>query len=69
MNEAMVNFNERDLVRWCVEAGFAGVHTELDLDSGPMPAMKRMNLHRWTRRVVGAGSKSSWSIGTVLIRG
>jgi arsenite methyltransferase len=40
VNEAMVNFNERDLVRWCVEAGFAGVHSELDLDSGPMPAMK-----------------------------
>lgn len=40
VNEAMVNFNERDLLRWCIEAGFAGVHTELDLDAGPMPPMK-----------------------------
>jgi arsenite methyltransferase len=40
VNEAMLNFNERDLLRWCVEAGFAGVHTELDLDAGPMPAMR-----------------------------
>jgi len=28
INEAMTNFNERDLVRMCVEVGFAGVHTE-----------------------------------------
>src|SRR5712692_8679854 len=31
VNEAMTNFNERDLVRTCVEAGFAGVHSELYL--------------------------------------
>jgi arsenite methyltransferase len=36
VNEAMTNFNERDLVRMCVEAGFAAVHTELYLDVGPM---------------------------------
>ncbi|HEY6421492.1 MAG TPA: methyltransferase domain-containing protein [Candidatus Binataceae bacterium] len=40
VNEAMVNFNERDLLRWCIEAGFAGVHTEFDLDAGPRPPMR-----------------------------
>jgi SAM-dependent methyltransferase len=39
VNEAMTNFNERDLVRMCVEAGFAGVHTELELNVGPVPPM------------------------------
>ena len=40
VNEAMLNFNERDLVMMSVAAGFAGVHTELDLGAGPMPPMK-----------------------------
>jgi len=40
VNEAMLNFNERDLLMMCVAAGFAGVHTELDLGVGPMPPMK-----------------------------
>jgi arsenite methyltransferase len=39
VNEAMLNFNERDLVMMSVAAGFAGVHTELDLGAGPMPPM------------------------------
>jgi arsenite methyltransferase len=39
VNEAMLNFNERDLVMMSVAAGFAGVHTELDLGVGPMPPM------------------------------
>jgi arsenite methyltransferase len=39
VNDAMLNFNERDLVMMCVGAGFAGVHTELDLNVGPMPPM------------------------------
>jgi len=37
VNDAMLNFNERDLVMMSVAAGFAGVHTELDLGAGPMP--------------------------------
>ena len=40
VNEAMLNFNERDLVMMSIAAGFAGVHTELDLGAGPMPPMK-----------------------------
>ncbi len=40
VNEAMTNFNERDLMRMCIEVGFAGVHTELDLNAGPMPPLK-----------------------------
>jgi arsenite methyltransferase len=39
VNTAMLNFNERDLVQMCVAAGFVGVHTELYLDVGPVPAM------------------------------
>jgi arsenite methyltransferase len=39
INEAMTNFNERDLVRMCVEVGFAGVHTEFHLHAGPTPPM------------------------------
>lgn len=39
VNEAMINFNERDLVMMCIDAGFAGVHSELDLNVGPMPPM------------------------------
>jgi arsenite methyltransferase len=39
VNDAMLNFNERDLVMMSVAAGFAGVHTELDLNVGPMPPM------------------------------
>jgi arsenite methyltransferase len=39
INEAMTNFNERDLVRMSLEAGFAGIHTELDLNVGPLPPM------------------------------
>jgi len=39
VNDAMLNFNERDLVMMCVAAGFTGVHTELDLNVGPMPPM------------------------------
>jgi ubiquinone/menaquinone biosynthesis C-methylase UbiE len=39
INEAMTNFNERDLVRMCVEAGFAGVSTQFDLNVGPLPPM------------------------------
>jgi arsenite methyltransferase len=39
INEAMTNFNERDLVRMCVEVGFAGVHTEFYLNAGPTPPM------------------------------
>ena len=39
VNEAMINFSERDLVMMCIDAGFAGVHTELDLNVGPMPPM------------------------------
>jgi arsenite methyltransferase len=39
VNDAMLNFNERDLVMMCVAAGFIGVHTELDLNVGPMPPM------------------------------
>jgi arsenite methyltransferase len=37
VNDAMLNFNERDLVMMSVAAGFAGVHTELDLGAGPTP--------------------------------
>jgi len=37
VNRAMINFNERDLARMCVEVGFAGIHTELHIDIGPMP--------------------------------
>ena len=40
VNEAMTNFNERDLLRMCIEAGLAGVHIELDLDAGPIPSMR-----------------------------
>lgn len=40
INEAMTNFNERDLMRMCIEVGFSGVHTELYLNAGPTPAMK-----------------------------
>jgi len=40
VNEAMINFNERDLVRMCVDAGFAGVHTEFYLDVWPNPPMR-----------------------------
>jgi arsenite methyltransferase len=40
VNEAMLNFNERDLLMMAVAAGFAGVHTELYLDAGPMRPMK-----------------------------
>jgi arsenite methyltransferase len=39
VNDAMLNFNERDLVMMSVAAGFAGVHVELDLGAGPMPPM------------------------------
>jgi arsenite methyltransferase len=39
VNDAMINFNERDLVMMSVAAGFAGVHTELVLGAGPMPPM------------------------------
>jgi arsenite methyltransferase len=39
VNDAMINFNERDLVMMCLAAGFTGVHTELDLNVGPMPPM------------------------------
>jgi arsenite methyltransferase len=37
VNEAMTNFNERDLMLICVEAGFAAVHTALYLNAWPMP--------------------------------
>jgi arsenite methyltransferase len=37
VNAAMVNFNERDLVRLCLEAGFAAARSELDLEVGPVP--------------------------------
>jgi len=40
VNEAMTNFNERDLMQMCIEAGFAGVHVELYLNAGPMPPIK-----------------------------
>jgi arsenite methyltransferase len=40
VNEAMINFNERDLVQMSVDAGFAAVHTELILNAWPMPPMK-----------------------------
>jgi arsenite methyltransferase len=40
VNEAMTNFNERDLVQMSVDAGFAAVHTELILNAWPMPPMK-----------------------------
>jgi len=43
VNEAMLNFNERDLVMMSIAAGFAGAHVELDLGAGPMPPMN------WTR--------------------
>ncbi len=39
VSTAMLNFNERDLVQMCVAAGFVGVHTELYLNVGPVPAM------------------------------
>ena len=39
VNDAMLNFNERDLLMMSVAAGFAGVHVELDLGAGPMPPM------------------------------
>lgn len=39
VNKAMTDFNERDLVRMCVEAGFAGIYTELAIGVGPMPPM------------------------------
>jgi arsenite methyltransferase len=40
VNAAMINFNERDLMLMCVEAGFAAVHTELYLNAWPTPPMK-----------------------------
>jgi arsenite methyltransferase len=40
VNEAMLNFNERDLLMMAVAAGFIAVHTELDLNVGPTPPMK-----------------------------
>jgi arsenite methyltransferase len=40
VNEAMTNFNERDLMLMCIEAGFAAVHTELYLNAWPTPPMK-----------------------------
>ncbi|MFZ2060543.1 MAG: class I SAM-dependent methyltransferase [Candidatus Binatus sp.] len=39
VNDAMLNFNERDLLMMAIAAGFAGVHVELDLGAGPMPPM------------------------------
>lgn len=39
INRAMTDFNERDLLRMCVEVGFAGVYTELALGAGPVPPM------------------------------
>jgi arsenite methyltransferase len=46
INEAMTNFNERDLVRMCVQAGFTGVHTEFHLNAGPMPPIKWLVLKK-----------------------
>ncbi len=40
VNEAMTNFNERDLAQMSVDAGFAAVHTELFLNAWPMPPIK-----------------------------
>jgi len=39
INKAMTDFNERDLVRMCVEVGFADVYTELGIGVGPLPPM------------------------------
>jgi arsenite methyltransferase len=39
INRAMTDFNERDLVRMCVEVGFVGVYTELAVGVGPAPPM------------------------------
>jgi arsenite methyltransferase len=39
VNDAMLNFNERDLLMMSVAAGFAGVNVELELGVGPMPPM------------------------------
>jgi arsenite methyltransferase len=50
INEAMTNFNERDLQRMCIEAGFAGVHIELDLDAGPFPSI------RWETLIKSSGN-------------
>lgn len=35
VNAAMLNFNERDLVQMCVEAGFVGVHNESIINVWP----------------------------------
>lgn len=40
INEAMTNFNERDLVQMSVDAGFAAVRTEVFLHAWPTPPMK-----------------------------
>src|SRR5258708_37371973 len=39
VNDAMLNFYERDLLMMCVAAGFAAVHTELILGVGAVPPM------------------------------
>jgi hypothetical protein len=49
-NEERVNFNERDPVRFCIDAGFAMVRTELDLNAGPGALMP------WKTLVLRIGS-------------
>jgi arsenite methyltransferase len=60
LNDAMINFNERDLVMMCVAAGFAGVHTELDLSVGPMPPMN------WDTMMKSSGNPLIPTNGEVL---
>ena len=60
VNEAMTNFNERDLVRMCVDAGFAGVHTEFYLDVWPNPPM------RWETVMNSSGNPLIPTLGEML---
>ena len=40
VNEAMTNFNERDLMQMSIEAEFGAVHIQLFLNAWPMPPWK-----------------------------
>jgi SAM-dependent methyltransferase len=60
INEAMTNFNERDLVRMCVEVGFAGVHTEYHLNAGPIPPMNWETLKKFSGNPLIPTNEEVW---------